>query len=338
MRGRGGGAEVSVPWHVIRQQLAEALADLPAGAVVSLVDAANPVDGPYARISTGEDTLRCEISSFTALPEPLRPAPERERRIGALGWAPPDADRRYWLRTIGFPADSMELDELTLDTVEVLTRVFGFRDASTLRYSAQVERTGEPLLLAGLDIPYVGTPVPEAVPMAVQARGELRMRIARPVDRDRDRNGRPVVFDPPLDREEIGAVVAFLRGAPRVKSTTATGLDPFDPAAGAVVPSHVHTDGWWIWSEALAYYAWRYGIAPEPELLRHIRARGYRYPEVTRAALDRAAAMVRSPEHRPRARPGGPLRMDPERRRRLVELDRRQREWIERRRAKPPEA
>ncbi|GAA4509613.1 hypothetical protein GCM10023191_071010 [Actinoallomurus oryzae] len=157
----------------------------------------------------------------------------------------------------------------------MLTRVFGFGDAGTLRYSAQVERTGEPLLLAGLDVPYMGTPVPEEVPMAVQA--------------------------------------------------------------GAVVPSHVHTDGWWIWSEALAYYAWRYGIAPEPEFLRHIRARGYRYPEVARAALDRAAAMVRSPEHRPRARPGGPLRMDPERRRRLVEPDRRQRECTERRRANPPE-
>jgi hypothetical protein len=57
-----------------------------------------------------------------------------------------------------------------------------------------------------------------------------------------------------------------------------------------VIPLHIHTDGEWVWPESLAYFADRYGFAPDPELLEHIRRRGYRWPDLpkeTRALLAR---------------------------------------------------
>jgi len=50
-------------------------------------------------------------------------------------------------------------------------------------------------------------------------------------------------------------------------------------AAGRPV---IRADGTWIWTDTVTYYLRAYGLAPDQELLAHIRRRGYRV-----AALDK---------------------------------------------------
>lgn len=94
-----------------------------------------------------------------------------------------------------------------------------------------------------------------------------------------------------LPEMERPKVVAFLRDAPLALAAYGTGEDPYDGDL-PVVPLHIHTDGVWVWAESLAYFAERYGTPPEPELLAHIRARGYRWPEVDDQTLQHAGRLA----------------------------------------------
>lgn len=78
-----------------------------------------------------------------------------------------------------------------------------------------------------------------------------------------------------LTDDERLRVAAFLEAATPVLLTTATDVDPLDPAAGAVVGLSVRSDGEWVWSDAHAYFVRAYGMAPQPDFLAYIRARGY---------------------------------------------------------------
>jgi hypothetical protein len=59
------------------------------------------------------------------------------------------------------------------------------------------------------------------------------------------------------------------------------------------VPTIVRTDGSWIWTDSTAYYLQEYGLEPDAELLAHIRANNYEWPEVDGVALHRALAASR---------------------------------------------
>jgi hypothetical protein len=96
-----------------------------------------------------------------------------------------------------------------------------------------------------------------------------------------------------LDEAERGWVVMYLRQAPVLAAAFGFDPDPFRPDRPEVVPINIHTDGEWVWSEALAYYAEQYGFAPEPDLLQHIRSRGYRAPDLPEETLNRLARQVR---------------------------------------------
>jgi hypothetical protein len=87
-------------------------------------------------------------------------------------------------------------------------------------------------------------------------------------------------------------VVAYLREAPIVVAGFGFDPDPYDPEGAEVVPLHLHTDGAWVWSASLGYFAERYGMPPEPDLLAHIEQRGYRWPELDRAALERVSRLI----------------------------------------------
>ncbi|MFC7528577.1 hypothetical protein [Actinoplanes sp. GCM10030250] len=104
----------------------------------------------------------------------------------------------------------------------------------------------------------------------------------------------PARLPPPdaaLPVAERPKIVAFLRDAPLALAAYGTGEDPYDGDL-PVVPLHIHTDGVWVWSESLAYFAETYGLPPEPELLAHIRARGYRWSEVDEQTLQHAGRLV----------------------------------------------
>jgi hypothetical protein len=122
--------------------------------------------------------------------------------------------------------------------------------------------------------------------------GTPRMRLAAAVDQERDASGTAVLPATRLHDRERAAVAAYLREAPLVAVAWGYDADPFDPDRTEVVPLNMHTDGEWVWSESLAYFADRYGVPPEPDFLRHMAQRRYRLSEVDQEQLDRAVALI----------------------------------------------
>ncbi|GAB3160509.1 hypothetical protein GCM10027290_66630 [Micromonospora sonneratiae] len=121
----------------------------------------------------------------------------------------------------------------------------------------------------------------------------IRPRLAEAVDAERDAQGRPVVRGPRLSEQDRSAVATYLRTAPLVLVAYGFDQDPFDPEHPEVVPLHFRTDGEWVWSESLAYFAQRYGIAPEADFMAYLARRQYRLPEVDDAAIARAAELLK---------------------------------------------
>ena len=116
--------------------------------------------------------------------------------------------------------------------------------------------------------------------------GELRK--ARLFDGDGP-DGRPYVSRPPVEPDERYRLLAYLENAPialPAHEYEPDRLDP-DPAGRRDVPTTFHTDGAWVWPGAVGYYLRHHDIAPEPDLVDHVRRSGFRLPEVdvrTRAA------------------------------------------------------
>lgn len=99
---------------------------------------------------------------------------------------------------------------------------------------------------------------------------------------------------PTLDDRQRGDVLAYLEAGTIVLATTAFMDDVVNERRRRVVPMNVRTDGDWIWTDAVAYYLRRYGLAPDPELLRHIRTRRYEVPVVDAVAAHRALAVLQA--------------------------------------------
>lgn len=112
-----------------------------------------------------------------------------------------------------------------------------------------------------------------------------RRRMARVFDDDGEtavgRRERAVLTDP----RERGRVVEFLDGGEVLVAGGPLSPDVLDPERPVVVPAGYATDGTWIWSASLRYYVAKHGLAPEPDLLAHIRAHGYQAPTPTPAEL-----------------------------------------------------
>jgi hypothetical protein len=105
-------------------------------------------------------------------------------------------------------------------------------------------------------------------------------------------------FDP--DRHSVDAadrerVAAYLSAGVPVLGTSATMVDIVDPGRGDVVPLSLRTDGQWVWSDTVSYYFNTYGLAPDPDLLRHVEL--HEPPVwVDEVALHRVLARLLSPE------------------------------------------
>jgi hypothetical protein len=84
-----------------------------------------------------------------------------------------------------------------------------------------------------------------------------------------------------LDAQEATRVLEYLDAGEALLATTARENDILDSSLGEVVPQSFRTDGTWIWTDTVPYYLRAYGLAPDQELLAHIRGRDYRI-----AALD----------------------------------------------------
>ncbi|MGW1678110.1 hypothetical protein [Saccharopolyspora sp. NPDC002376] len=107
-----------------------------------------------------------------------------------------------------------------------------------------------------------------------------------------DDSGRPITERPELDPTELGPIADYLEKAPIVLAARSYDTDRLDPARNPAVPMTFHTDGSWVWPGAVGYYLRQHGVAPEADLLAHIRNQGFRIPEVTEPVRDQAVALI----------------------------------------------
>lgn len=101
---------------------------------------------------------------------------------------------------------------------------------------------------------------------------------------------------PRLAQAEREALARYLNGGAAVLLTPMLMDDVLDPQRRGVVPMGFRTDGRWVWTDTVTYYLTEHGLAPEPELLAHLRAQGDALcPEPSPETLERAVAFVLTP-------------------------------------------
>jgi hypothetical protein len=102
-------------------------------------------------------------------------------------------------------------------------------------------------------------------------------------------------FDPAHERledAERDRVAQFLAAGEPILVTTKTAGDIVEPERGPVVPLSFRTDGHWVWTDTVTYYLRQYSLAPDRELLDHIRVRDYVVAEVDAAGEHRTLATL----------------------------------------------
>ena len=97
---------------------------------------------------------------------------------------------------------------------------------------------------------------------------------------------------PVLDDDESAKVVRYLLGGEPLLVTEELMDDVLDSGQAGCVPMSFRTDGTWIWNEASAYYAQRYGLQPHAGLVAHVRSNGYRPPPVDGVTVHRALRVL----------------------------------------------
>lgn len=117
-------------------------------------------------------------------------------------------------------------------------------------------------------------------------------RKARVFDHAGSDGARPSVSRPPVAPDEAERLAEYLHNAPLVRAARSYAPDQLAPERGDRVPLTFHTDGTWIWAGAVGYYLREHGLPPEPDLVAHIRARGFRVPEVDEPTLQAATAAL----------------------------------------------
>ncbi|MEV4629428.1 hypothetical protein AB0J90_24510 [Micromonospora sp. NPDC049523] len=98
-----------------------------------------------------------------------------------------------------------------------------------------------------------------------------------------------------LDADERDRVLGYLDAGTPLLLTPDRAEDPLDRARGPVVPTNVRTDGWWIWTDEVSYRLREHGLAPEADLLAHVRRNDHLPPEVDSVDLHRARAALDTP-------------------------------------------
>ncbi|HVW42271.1 MAG TPA: TNT domain-containing protein [Amycolatopsis sp.] len=110
----------------------------------------------------------------------------------------------------------------------------------------------------------------------------------------------------PVAQEEIRPLFDYLYRAPVVLSRPGRLADTVNPAGPPDVPDAFHTDGTWIWPAAVPHYLRKYGVPPEPALVEHARANGYRVPYLPAYLRAAAEAEVLGQPHPPMPDEGAP--------------------------------
>ncbi|WP_370970515.1 TNT domain-containing protein [Amycolatopsis sp. cg9] len=121
--------------------------------------------------------------------------------------------------------------------------------------------------------------------------------------------GRPVINRPDLEVDEQDRLLEYLERAPLVVPERGYDIDRLAATPEATVPVAFHSDGQWIWPAAVNFYLHKYGVSPEPDLVEHVRAVGFKLPPVDEPTLQAAAGYLtrgNQPPPPPQQRPAGP--------------------------------
>ncbi|GAB3289731.1 hypothetical protein [Parasphingorhabdus pacifica] len=116
------------------------------------------------------------------------------------------------------------------------------------------------------------------------------LRVAEVFDQGDD--GRPTFDRPGIGAGEHEQLVQYLESAPIVLAARSWDTDQLAPDQPLSVPLTFHTDGSWIWPGAVGYYLRHHNVSPEAELTAHIRASGFRVPDVDERTRDQAVASI----------------------------------------------
>jgi len=180
-------------------------------------------------------------------------------------------------------------------------------DADLVQVTARLQ---EALVAAGEESPqvelcreerpvpvYQGTAVAHAALLWARE-APVSIQLARVFDAVDPETGPSFDSDHPRidDREEIERLLEYLDGALPVLTSSATMADIIDPAHPDVVPLTFRTDGEWIWTDTVSYYLEQHSIAPDPDLLEHVRASGPLPPSVSEVALHRVLSFLQRPD------------------------------------------
>jgi hypothetical protein len=96
------------------------------------------------------------------------------------------------------------------------------------------------------------------------------------------------------DEEERRRVLAYLDSGDVLMYTPARLDDVMAPERTYAVPINFRTDGTWVWNDLTRYYLEEHHLAPDPELLEHIRSAGSEVPELDGVAVYRAMEALRA--------------------------------------------
>lgn len=102
---------------------------------------------------------------------------------------------------------------------------------------------------------------------------DLKIKVARVFDAVDPEEGPRFEPDHPkiTDEVERSQLVEYLEAGTEMLVTAGTMADVVDSERGSVVPMNFRTDGTWIWTDTVTYYLDAHLLAPDPELLEHIR-------------------------------------------------------------------
>ncbi|KFZ79698.1 hypothetical protein ED92_20170 [Amycolatopsis sp. MJM2582] len=218
--------------------------------------------------------------------QPIAAPPELVQLLGTLRAGMYQPGQGTWLAaTLTFDAAQGTSVDFMLDQEPVWRRPpppIGFQDE--LRFFPRTEQYIPPWLRqrAGL------APLPVATPPAETPEALKSPRVHDGLDE----SGRPVVNREPLSTAERDRVLRYLDGAPVVLASRTYDADAFDPDREPLVPLNFRTDGRWYWPGAVAYYLREHDVAPDPELLGHIRALRFTLPEVGEPERELAVAAI----------------------------------------------
>jgi hypothetical protein len=208
---------------------------------------------------------------------PVRPDPMVVQLLGTLRTAMYEPGRGTWVSAVlEFAQNTPPLTEFTLDEEPRWRRTpppVGLADE--LRFFPRDDRFLPDWLR--------GAPA--------EPTGEYGMRQPRVYD-GLDAAGKPVVNRPALPPEERDRVLDYLTNAPVVLAARSYDVDAFAPDREPEVPLNFRTDGSWVWPGSVAYYLREHGVAPDPDLVDHIRAHRFVLPGVDEPARDLAIAAI----------------------------------------------